>query len=122
MKSKRDRPIAEKLVKKMNRYVRAIVVEFSVIAFFDTRGPARTLLEEYLFCAVESPHASEAAAVDAVEETLARLAAMPRWIVSSTRLPVMQPWLLTSALACLHPLGNHSKAPSLVEPSLLPRR
>lgn len=38
------------------------------------------LLEEYLFIAVESPHASEAAAerfLDAVEQTLARLASMP---------------------------------------------
>jgi len=38
------------------------------------------LLDEYLFIAVESPHANEAAAerfLDAVEETLARLAAMP---------------------------------------------
>lgn len=38
------------------------------------------LLEEYLFIAVDSPHASEVAAerfLDAVEETLERLAAMP---------------------------------------------
>ena len=38
------------------------------------------LLEEYLFIAVESSHASEAVAerfLDAVEDTLARLASMP---------------------------------------------